>query len=103
MLFLLLIDFCLLNSIQHIGMTIKTRKYNPGFIIGGIIGLIGNILVVLKIETDKSLPEYILIGMLCLIIPGIIDAGVNSRKNRLPQMVVLILKFSNSLEKIMVK
>jgi hypothetical protein len=31
---MLLVDFTILNSIQHIGMTVKIKKYNPGFIFG---------------------------------------------------------------------
>jgi hypothetical protein len=101
--FLLLVDFCLLNAIQHVGMTIKTRKYNPGFIIGGIVGLPANILVIIIISRAGVMPGYVLIGMLCLILPGIIDAGVNSRKGKLPRMVLGILHFSTVLERIMTK
>jgi hypothetical protein len=103
MIFLLLVDFCLLNAIQHIGLTIKTRKYNPGFLIGGIVGLPANILVIIIISRSGVMPGYLLIGMLCLILPGIIDAGVNSRKGTLPKMVVGILRFSNVLERMMSK
>jgi hypothetical protein len=103
MIFILLVDFCLLNAIQHVGLTIKTRKYNPGFIIGGIVGLPANILVIIIISRTGVMPGYVLIGMLCLILPGIIDAGVNSRKGKLPKMVVGILRFSNVLEGMMSK
>jgi hypothetical protein len=56
-LFMLLVDFCLLNAIQHIGMTVKTRKYNPGFVLGGVVGLLVNALVILKISVDAVIPQ----------------------------------------------
>lgn len=96
---MLLIDFTLLNSIQHIGLTIKTRKYNPGFIFGGIIGLVAAFFIIGLLVTRDVLPIWLIIILMCLIIPGLIDTIIRSKKNKLPKMVEWILVFSARIEK----
>lgn len=99
---MVLIDFTLLNSIQHIGMTIKIKKYNPGFIFGGIIGMLGALIVIAKIVIDAQFPNWLLIFLLLIVLPGIVDSAIQSRKNELPKMVIYILLFSKKLEKLMI-
>jgi hypothetical protein len=98
---LLLVDFVLLNAIQHIGLTAKTHKYNPGFIFGGVFGLISACFVFWRILATNTLPVWAAAALLCLIIPGIIESAISSKKNKLPRMVEWILRFSRKLEKIM--
>jgi hypothetical protein len=100
-LMMLLVDFVLLNSIQHIGLSIKTKKYNPGLIFGGIFGLLSACFVVWRIIATSMIPVWTVAALLCLIIPGIIESAISSRKNKLPKMVEWILRFSCKLEKIM--
>lgn len=98
-----LVDFTILNSIQHIGMTIKIKKYNPGFIFGGIIGMLGALIVIAKIVIDAQFPDWLLILLLVLVLPGIADSAIQSKKNELPNMVKYILLFSKKLEKLMIE
>jgi hypothetical protein len=98
---MLLVDFVLLNAIQHVGLTAKTKKYNPGFIFGGIFGLLSAGFVVWRIIATNTIPVWAVAALLCLIIPGIIESAISSKKNKLPRMVEWILHFSGKLEKIM--
>jgi hypothetical protein len=100
---MLLVDFVLLNSVQHIGLTAKTKKYNPGFIFGGIFGLLSACFVVWRIIAANTIPVWATAALLCLIIPGIIESAISSKKNKLPKMVEWILRFSGKLEKIIRK
>jgi hypothetical protein len=100
---MVLVDFTILNSIQHIGMTIKIKKYNPGFIFGGIIGMLGALIVIAKIVIDAQFPDWLLILLLLIVIPGIADSAIQSKKNELPKMVKYILLFSKKLEKLMIE
>ena len=93
-----LIDFSILNAIQHIGLSIKTKKYNPGLMFGGCVGLFIAVFEIYKILLDKILPFGIILVMLFLILPGLIDTMVNSKKGKLPKMVEMILIFSTKLE-----
>ena len=100
---MVLVDFTLLNSIQHIGMTIKIKKYNPGFIFGGIIGMLGALTIIAKIVIDAQFPDWLLLLLVVLVIPGIADSVIQSKKNELPEMVKYILLFSKKLEKLMIE
>ena len=93
-----LIDFSILNAIQHIGLSIKTKKYNPGLMFGGFVGFFIAVFEIYKILLDKILPFGIILVMLFLILPGLIDTMVNSKKGKLPKMVEMILIFSTKLE-----
>jgi len=97
---MLLVDFTLLNSIQHIGLSIKTKKYNPGFIFGGLFALLAVVFFVWKIIQIDILPVWVLIVLLGIIMPGIIESALSSKNNKLPKMVVWILHFSYKLEKL---
>ncbi|MBN2005495.1 MAG: HXXEE domain-containing protein [Anaerolineae bacterium] len=99
--FMLLIDFVFLNGVQHVLISMKTRKYNPGLLFGGIIGLIVNVLVVVKIVVDQVMPVGLLIAFLLLVIPGIIQTIKSLKTTRMPGMLVKILEFSLELEKLM--
>jgi hypothetical protein len=100
-LMVLLIDFTILNSIQHIGLSIKIKKYNPGLIFGGIIALIAAIFFIQNIVIEKILPIWSVILLLGIIIPFIVETIISSKKNKLPQIVIWILRFSIKLEKIL--
>ena len=73
---MVLVDFTLLNSIQHIGLTIKIKKYNPGFIFGGIIGMLSAFIVIAKIVIDAQFPNWLLIVLLLIVLPGIADSAI---------------------------
>jgi hypothetical protein len=102
-LMMLLVDFTLLNSIQHIGLSIKIKKYNPGFIFGGLVALFAAMILIWKIMTYSIIPVWVLVILLCLVIPGVIETALSSRKNKLPKMVEWILRFSHKLENILLK
>jgi hypothetical protein len=102
-LMMLLVDFTLLNSIQHIGLSIKIKKYNPGFIFGGLVALLAAIILIWKIMTYPIIPVWVLVILLCMVIPGVIESVLSSRKNKLPKMVEWILRFSHKLESILLK
>lgn len=95
---MLLIDFTILNSIQHIVQSIKTKKYNPGLVFGGIIAMIVAVIVIKNILYHNILPTWSVIVLLCLIIPTLIETIISSKKNNLPKMLEWILKFSSKLE-----
>jgi hypothetical protein len=98
-LMMLLIDFTILNSIQHIGMSMKTKQYNPGLIFGGIVAMIVAVIVIRNILFYRVIPTWCMILLLCLIIPPLIETINSSKKNKLPKMVEWILQFSSKLER----
>lgn len=100
LLMMLLVDFTLLNAIQHIGLSLKTRLYNPGLIFGGGIALCVAVYVIWKILRNAIIPVWILLFLLSIIIPGIIESAHSSKNNKLPKMVEWILKFTHKLEKL---
>jgi hypothetical protein len=100
-LMILLVDFTILNSIQHIGLSIKIKKYNPGLVFGGIIASVAAIFFILNILILNILPIWSVILLLGIIIPFIVETAISSKKNKLPQMVIWILRFSSKLEKIL--
>ena len=96
-----LIDFTILNSLQHIILTLKTKKYNPGFIFGGIIALFVAIVAIINILHHHIIPTGAMILLLCLILPILIESTISSKNNKLPLMLKGILKASDKLERIM--
>ncbi|MCL6219598.1 HXXEE domain-containing protein [Zunongwangia pacifica] len=98
---MLLIDFTILNSLQHIILTLKTKKYNPGFIFGGIVALVVAIVAVINIVHYEIIPIWSVGLLLCLIIPILIESAVSSKNNKIPLMLKGILKASDKLEKFM--
>ncbi|MBA4383830.1 MAG: hypothetical protein C0410_03775 [Anaerolinea sp.] len=99
-LMMLLVDFTLLNSIQHIGLSIKTKKYNPGLLFGGLFALLAVIFIVWIIVLNNILPVWLLVIILSLVIPGVIESAISSKNNKLPKMVEWILRFSHKLDKL---
>lgn len=100
-LMMFLIDFTILNSIQHIGLSIKIRKYNPGLIFGGVIALSVAVMIITEMISRGILPLWVVIILLCLIVPFIVETAISSKKNKLPKMVEWILNFSIKLEKVL--
>lgn len=100
-LMMLLIDFTLLNAIQHIVVSLKTKKYNPGLIFGGFIAIIVAIIVIKNILYHSIIPNWGVVLILFLIIPILIESIISSKNNKLPKMLVGILRFSAKLDKFM--
>lgn len=99
--FMLLVDFTSLNGIQHVLISLKTKKYNPGLLFGGLAGLSLNTLVIAKILAGQILPLWLLTLLLLLIVPGLVQTIKGLKETRMPKMLVKILEFSLKLEKIM--
>lgn len=99
--YMFLIDFILLNSIQHILLSIKTKKYNPGLIFGGIFSLLASILFIYKIIVHSIMPLWIVCVFLFVVMVALVETIVSAKKNKLPYIVVQILKFSLFLKRIM--
>lgn len=99
--FMLLIDLLFLNGMQHVLISVKTKKYNPGLLFGGIIGLMANVLVVVKIVVDQIIPIWLLTLLLLVVIPGIIQTIKSLKTTQMPGMLIRILEFSLKLEKLM--
>ncbi|CAG8999671.1 MAG: hypothetical protein CENE_01650 [Candidatus Celerinatantimonas neptuna] len=97
----LLIDFSLLNSLQHLALSLKIRRYNPGLWFGGIVALLGNIWVLAHFVHYAILPGWAIVLLLLPIIPFLVDTALSSRKNQTPKMIEWILTFSTHLEKVM--
>jgi hypothetical protein len=102
-LMMLLIDFTILNGIQHVVLSIKIKKYNPGLIFGGIVALTTDIVLIGNIAHRNILPVWALVGLLFLVLPFLIETAISSKKNKMPKMLVWILNFSTKLEKAMVE
>jgi hypothetical protein len=96
---LLLVDFTLLNGLEHLAITAKKRRYYPGFICGGVIGTALDIVIIYKVGSENVLPLWLVAMLVALVVPGLIDAVAQSRKNRLPKFVKAIARFSLELEK----
>ena len=100
-LMMLLIDFTILNGIQHIVLTIKLKKYNPGLLFGGIVGMFVDVIIIQGIIIREILPFWVLLILLSPIIPLLIETAISSRKNKIPKMLEWILVFSTKLERAM--
>ncbi len=98
---MLLIDFTILNSLQHIILTMKTKKYNPGLVFGGFLGLFVAIFVIFVILHHQIIPIWAMILLLLLIFPVLIESAISARNNKLPMMLKGILKVSDKLERFM--
>ncbi len=96
--FMVLIDFVFLNGIQHILISVKTGKYNPGLWFGGIVGVVFNIFVIARIAMEQVMPVWLLIALLLLVAPGIVQTIKSLRTTQMPGMLVRILEFSLKLE-----
>lgn len=98
---MLLIDFTILNSLQHIVLTIKPKKYNPGFLFGGIVAMLVAIVAIINILHHNIISSWGIILLLCLIFPVLIESIISSKNNKLPLMLKGILNVSDKLEKFM--
>ena len=97
--FLILATFLLINGLQHILLSILLRKYNPGFVFGGILGTALSLLYDIKIVSESVIPLWLFICITLLeFVPAGIDTVTSRRKNSLPQMIVQILRFSRFVE-----
>lgn len=103
MIYMFLVDFILLNSIQHILLSLKTKKYNPGFVFGGIFSFIVSLLFIYKIIAFSIIPLWIISIFLLAVIIALIETILSAKKNKLPYVVVQILRFSRYLEKIIAR
>ncbi len=95
---MILIDFTILNSLQHIVLTLKTKKYNPGFLFGGLIAIFVAIIAIMNILYHKIIPTWGMILLLCLILPVLIESAINVKNGKLPLILKGVLKFSEKLE-----
>jgi len=96
--FMLLVDFTLLNGIQHVSLSIQTRRYNPGFIFGGIIGLLGDTLVLWRVIADGILPAWLVAVLVAPILPPLLESYAANSKSRLPRSITVLLRFAIFLE-----
>ena len=97
--FLILVTFLLINGLQHILLTIVLKKYNPGFIFGGLLGTALCLLYDIKIVIESVIPLWLFVCITLLeFIPATIDTITSRRRNGLPQMIVQILRFSHFVE-----
>ena len=94
--FLLLVTFLLINGIQHVLLSVILKKYNPGFLFGGIIGTSLGFLYVINLIVNNIVPVWIIIAILLAeFIPATIDSVKSRKEDRLPTMITKILEFSN--------
>jgi uncharacterized membrane protein HdeD (DUF308 family) len=94
--FLILVAFLLINGIQHILLSVILKKYNPGFLFGGLIGTFLGILYVITLIANDIVPLWLIaIIMLAEFIPATIDSVRSRKEDRLPTMITKILEFSN--------
>lgn len=98
---MLLIDFTILNALQHVILTLKTKKYNPGFLFGGLVGLFVAIVAIVNILHYHIIPTWAMVLLLCIILPVLVESAISSKNNKLPLMLKGILKASDKLEKFM--
>lgn len=96
-----LVDFTILNSLQHIVLTLKTKKYNPGFLFGGLVAMFVAVVFIVNVLHHNIIPTWGVILLLFLIFPVLIESVISSKKNRLPLMLKGILKASDKLEDFM--
>jgi len=97
--FLILVTFTLINGIQHLLMTILTKKYNPGFIFGGLLGTTFGAMYDVKLVAEAIVPLWVFIPITILIIPAMIDTAKSRIDNKLPAMIAQILRFSRFVER----
>jgi len=55
--------------------------------------------LIYKVGSENVLPLWLVAMLVALVVPGLIDAVAQSRKNRLPKFVKAIARFSLELEK----
>jgi hypothetical protein len=96
--FMLLIDFTLMNGIQHVSLSLQTHRYNPGLIFGGIIGLLGDALVLWRVIADGILPAWLVAVLVAPILPPLLESFAAKSKSRLPRSITVLLRFASFLE-----
>lgn len=96
-----LIDFTILNALQHLILTVKTKKYNPGVLFGGVIALFVAIVAIVNILHYSIIPVWGMVLLLCLILPILIESALSAKKGNLPLMLKGILRASDKLERFM--
>ena len=98
--FLILSTFLLINGMQHLLLTITIKKYNPGFVFGGLIGTTIGIFYEMKLIIEDVVPLWIfLIITLIEFVPAFYDTIQSRRRKSLPNMIVQILRFANFVER----
>ncbi|TCS36767.1 HXXEE domain-containing protein [Reinekea marinisedimentorum] len=101
--FLILSTFLTINGLQHILLTVITQKYNPGLFFGGIVGTSLAMAFAIKVISEEVVPLWIFITITLLeFIPAIYDTVKSRKNNRLPNMVIQILRIGNFAEQKMV-
>jgi hypothetical protein len=98
--FLILSTFLTINGIQHIIMSLITKKYNPGLIFGGILGTTLSILFDIKIVGEEIIPLWLFLTVTLMeFIPAIFDTVQSRKTNRMPKLIIQICRISNFLER----
>lgn len=98
--FLILTTFLTINGLQHLLLTISIKKYNPGFIFGGLIGTSLSILYDIKLLHESIIPLWIFLAITLLeFVPATYDTIKSRKRNSLPNMIVQILRFANFVER----
>ena len=97
--FLFLVTFLIINGIQHLLITIVMKKYNPGFIFGGLFGTTLCVVYDVKLVAEAIVPLWVFITITALVIPAMIDTVKSRKDNKLPAMLVQILRFAGFVER----
>lgn len=83
----LLIDFTLINGLQHIAYVVSSRKYNPGSIFASILGIPADIYIIYIILEDGLLPYWAVIILLALVTIQFLTDMRAMNQNRRPALL----------------
>jgi hypothetical protein len=98
--FLVLTTFLTINGLQHLLLTVSIKKYNPGFVFGGVIGTSLSILYDIKLLQENIIPFWIFLAITLLeFVPATYDTIRSQVRGSLPNMIVQILRFANFVER----
>ena len=98
--FLILTTFLLINGLQHLVLSIVLKKYNPGLIFGGFLGTALSLFYAVKLVREDIIPLWIFLAITLLeFIPAVYDSIQSRRKDRLPKMIALVLRFGRFAER----
>jgi hypothetical protein len=99
-LFLVLVTFLIVNGLQHLLLSAVMGKYNPGFIFGGVFGTVLGVYFDIKLIVEGIIPLWIFVTInIIWFVPTVIDTIISRKENKLPNMIVQILRFSRFVER----
>ncbi len=85
---LVLVDFTLLNGLQHLYLLFHLKRYNPGLFFSNVFGIPAAVYIACRILVEGFLPFWALIIFALLIVPGLVST-VNSR-DKMPKMIYIV-------------